>query len=136
MLARIADQPVAQRSAQLRRADAGFAWWEATQTDRKEKDNPKNPEEFLVSGQTYACLDRETALGYRLMSDLREQINSLSPAEKAELLDTVWESLEADAVSLTDAQRAELDYRIARHEQNPTDVIPWQQVRAGLFKKP
>ena len=70
------------------------------------------------------------------MSDLRSQINSLSVAEKAELLDTVWESLEADAVSLTDAQRAELDHRIARHEQNPSSVIPWQQVKAGLFKKP
>jgi len=70
------------------------------------------------------------------MSDLRSQIKSLSPAEKAELLDTVWESLEADSASLTDAQRAELDYRIARHEQDPTDVIPWQQVRTGLFKKP
>ena len=70
------------------------------------------------------------------MSDLREQINSLSPAEKAELLDTVWESLEADAVSLTDAQQAELDHRIARHDQHPADVIPWQQVRTGLFKKP
>jgi putative addiction module component (TIGR02574 family) len=66
------------------------------------------------------------------MSDLRSQINSLSPAEKAELLDTVWESLEADALSLTDAQRAELDFRIARHDQNPSDVIPWQQVRAGI----
>jgi len=51
------------------------------------------------------------------MSDLRSQINSLSPAGKAELLDTVWESLETDAVSLTDTQRGELDYRIARHEQ-------------------
>jgi putative addiction module component (TIGR02574 family) len=50
------------------------------------------------------------------MRNLREQINGLSPAEKAELLDTVWESLEADAVSLTDAQRAELDHRIARHD--------------------
>src|ERR1700679_1238009 len=70
------------------------------------------------------------------MSDLRSQINSLSPAEKAELLDTVWESLEADSASLTDAQRAELDYRIELHEQNPSDVIPWQQVRANLFKKP
>jgi putative addiction module component (TIGR02574 family) len=70
------------------------------------------------------------------MGDLRSQIKSLSPAEKAELLDTVWESLEADSASLTDAQRAELDHRIARHEQNPADVIPWQQVRAGLFKKP
>ncbi len=70
------------------------------------------------------------------MSDLRSQINSLSAAEKAELLDTLWESLEADSASLTDAQRAELDYRIARHEQNPSDVVPWQHVRAGLFKKP
>jgi putative addiction module component (TIGR02574 family) len=70
------------------------------------------------------------------MSDLRNQINSLSAAEKAELLDTVWESLEADSASLTDAQRAELDNRIVRHEQNPSDVIPWQQVRASLFKKP
>lgn len=69
------------------------------------------------------------------MSDLRNQINSLSAAEKAELLDAVWESLEADAASLTDAQRAELDHRVARHEQNPSDVIPWEQVRASLCKK-
>jgi putative addiction module component (TIGR02574 family) len=70
------------------------------------------------------------------MSDLRSQIESLSPAEKADLLDTVWESLEADSASLSDAQRAELDFRTARHQQNPSDVIPWQQVRSGLFKKP
>jgi putative addiction module component (TIGR02574 family) len=69
------------------------------------------------------------------MSDLRSQIETLSAAEKAELLDTVWESLEADSASLTDTQRAELDSRIGRHEQNPSDVIPWQQVMAGLFKK-
>jgi putative addiction module component (TIGR02574 family) len=70
------------------------------------------------------------------MSDLRNQIASLSPAEKAELLDAVWESLEADAASLTDAQRAELDNRIERHEKKPSDVIPWEQVRANLHKKP
>ncbi len=69
------------------------------------------------------------------MSDLRTQIESLSAAEKAELLDAASESLEADALSLTDEQRAELDYCIARHEQNPPDVIPWEQVRAGLFRK-
>ena len=70
------------------------------------------------------------------MSNLRQQIDSLSTAEKAELLDEVWESLEADALSLTDAQRAELDHRIARHEQNPSDVIPWEQVKSRLFQKP
>jgi putative addiction module component (TIGR02574 family) len=70
------------------------------------------------------------------MSDVRSQISSLSAAEKAELLDAVWESLEADAAALTDTQRAELDYRVARHEQNPSDVISWEQIRAGLSKKP
>jgi putative addiction module component (TIGR02574 family) len=70
------------------------------------------------------------------MSSLRHQIDTLSAAEKAELLDEVWESLEADAASLTDAQRAELDHRLTQHQQNPSDVVPWEQVKAGLSKKP
>jgi putative addiction module component (TIGR02574 family) len=81
-------------------------------------------------------MSEKTALPLCYMSDFRNQVNNLSPAEKAELLDTVWESLEADSVLLTEAQRAELDYRIARHEQNSSNVIPWEQVRSGLFKKP
>jgi putative addiction module component (TIGR02574 family) len=51
------------------------------------------------------------------------------------LLDEVWQSLETDALALTDAQRAELDSRIERLEKNPSDVIPWEQVRSDLFKK-
>jgi putative addiction module component (TIGR02574 family) len=70
------------------------------------------------------------------MSALREQIANLTAAEKAELLDEVWQSLEADALTLTDAQRAELDSRIERLEQSPADVIPWEKVRSDLFKKP
>jgi putative addiction module component (TIGR02574 family) len=70
------------------------------------------------------------------MSALRDQIANLTAAEKAELLDEVWESLEAEAVRLTDAQRAELDSRIERLERDPSDVIPWEKVRADLFKRP
>ena len=70
------------------------------------------------------------------MSNLLQQIDTLSAAEKAELLDALWESLEADSASLTDAQRAELDHRTTRHQQNPSDVVPWEQVKAGLSKKP
>jgi putative addiction module component (TIGR02574 family) len=73
---------------------------------------------------------------FKQMRDFRHQIGSLSTAEKIELLDTLWESLEADEVQLTEAQRAELDYRIAQHDHNTADVIPWEQVRTGLFKKP
>lgn len=70
------------------------------------------------------------------MNDLRNQINGLSAAEKVELLDAVWESLESDAQALTDGQRTELDRRIERLERNPADVISWEKIRAGLFKKP
>jgi putative addiction module component (TIGR02574 family) len=68
------------------------------------------------------------------MSDLRNEIGNLSAAEKFDLLDALWESLEADEVSLTDAQRNELDHRLMEYERNPDEVIPWEQVRAGLFK--
>jgi putative addiction module component (TIGR02574 family) len=33
------------------------------------------------------------------------------------------------------AQREELDHRLAEYQRNPDDVIPWEQVRAGLAKK-
>ena len=70
------------------------------------------------------------------MSDLRNRIENLSATEKNELLDLLWESLDKDDLPLTEDQRRELDYRIARHEQNPSDVIPWEQVKANLLKKP
>jgi putative addiction module component (TIGR02574 family) len=69
------------------------------------------------------------------MNNLRNEIGSLSTAEKFDLLDVLWESLEADAPAPTDAQRAELDCRVSRYERNPCDVIPWEQVRAGLSDK-
>ena len=69
------------------------------------------------------------------MSNLQETIGSLSTTEKFELLDALWESLEADVPPLTDVQRSELDYRVARYEKNPSDVIPWERVRDGLFRK-
>ena len=40
--------------------------------------------------------------------------------------------LEGDGPTLTEAQRTELDDRVARYERNPSDVIRWEQVRAGL----
>ena len=69
------------------------------------------------------------------MSNLRNEIGDLSAAEKFDLLDALWESLEADELSLTDVQRDELDYRLGQYERNPDEILPWEQVRAGLFKK-
>jgi putative addiction module component (TIGR02574 family) len=69
------------------------------------------------------------------MSNLRNEIGNLSATEKFELLDELWESLEADELALTEAQRDELDHRIGQYERNPDEVVSWEQVRAGLFRK-
>jgi putative addiction module component (TIGR02574 family) len=69
------------------------------------------------------------------VSNLQNEIGNLSRAEKFELLDALWESLESDPPALTDEQRTELDCRVAMYRRNPSDVIPWEQVRASLFKQ-
>lgn len=69
------------------------------------------------------------------MSNLQNEIGSLSSAEKFELIDALWESLESNLPALTKEQQQELDYRVTQYEQNPADVIPWEQVRADLFNK-
>ncbi len=69
------------------------------------------------------------------MSDLQNEIGSLSSAEKFELLDFLWESLERDEAALTEALRTELDNRVARYERTPANVIRWEQVRAGLSRR-
>jgi putative addiction module component (TIGR02574 family) len=69
------------------------------------------------------------------MSNLRNEIGNLSATEKFELLDELWESLESDELALTEAQRDELDHRIGQYERNPDEIVPWEQVRAGLFRK-
>lgn len=39
------------------------------------------------------------------------------------------------AAPLTEAQRAELDRRIAEHEASPDDVVPWEEVKASITKR-
>lgn len=68
------------------------------------------------------------------MSNLRNEIGNLTAAEKFDLLDALWESLEADELSLRDGQRDELDYRMGQYERNPDEVIPWEQVKAACSR--
>jgi putative addiction module component (TIGR02574 family) len=50
------------------------------------------------------------------MSNLQHEIGALSQAEKLDLLDMLWESIEADIPALTEEQRSELDHRVARYK--------------------
>ena len=69
------------------------------------------------------------------MSTLPSQISDLSVTEKFDLLDALWQDIEAHAPTLSDEQSAELDRRMAKYEQDPSDVIPWERVKGDLFER-
>ncbi len=64
-------------------------------------------------------------------------IERLGIEERLTLVEELWDSIAADStvVPLTQAQRAELDRRIAEHEANPDDVVPWEEVKASITER-
>ena len=63
-----------------------------------------------------------------------EEIEQLCVAERVQLAEEIWDSIAAtsERLPLTDAQRQELDRRLALHEGEPARVTPWEEVRAKL----
>jgi putative addiction module component (TIGR02574 family) len=61
-------------------------------------------------------------------------IDRLGIEERLALVDEIWASICADTASfpLTDAQRAELDRRVADDDAYPDDVAPWADVKAAI----
>lgn len=64
-------------------------------------------------------------------------IENLGIEERLSLVEELWNSIAADssAVPLTEAQRAELDRRIAEHESNPNDLVSWEEVRTSVTER-
>ena len=58
-------------------------------------------------------------------------IEPLSVEERLALVEELRDSI-AEATPLTEAQRAELDRRLAEHEARPDDVIPWESIKASI----
>ena len=59
-------------------------------------------------------------------------LTRMTPDEKLALIDELWDSLSAEEPSLTPAQRAELDRRLARLEREGAVGTPWEDVRAAM----
>ncbi|HEX6861543.1 MAG TPA: addiction module protein, partial [Thermoanaerobaculia bacterium] len=51
----------------------------------------------------------------------------LSVAERLQLVEDLWDSIaaEPEALQLTQAQKEELDRRMAEHRADPGSAIPW-----------
>jgi putative addiction module component (TIGR02574 family) len=63
-------------------------------------------------------------------------IERLSVAERLVLVEELWDSIAASTPTpITDAQRAELDRRLADHEANPDDVVSWEEVHSSITRR-
>ncbi len=66
-------------------------------------------------------------------TNLIAQVRKLSLAEQIDLVEVLWGGIagQPDALLPTDAQRAELDRRLADHRAHPDDVLNWSDVKAA-----
>jgi putative addiction module component (TIGR02574 family) len=64
---------------------------------------------------------------------LLQELLQLSPAERVEIAQELWDSVEeANLPPLTPAQMEEINRRMAEHERDPSRAIPWEEVRERL----
>lgn len=64
---------------------------------------------------------------------LLQELFQLTPAERIELAQELWDSVEPnDYPPLTPKQSEEIDRRIAEHEKDPSSAISWDVVLASL----
>lgn len=59
----------------------------------------------------------------------------LSPNERLDLIGQLWDSLGDADVPLPEAQKAELARRLSSLDQDRTQAITWEQLRAELARR-
>jgi putative addiction module component (TIGR02574 family) len=64
-------------------------------------------------------------------------INKMSIDDRIALIEEIWDSVvaEQEQTPLTEAQKTELDRRLAAYEENPANVIPWEQIKAKALAR-
>ena len=63
---------------------------------------------------------------------LLAKVASLSPTDRIEFIGAIWDTLSADDLPVTEAERDLIDTRLADMERNPSDQSPWYEVKARL----
>ena len=68
-------------------------------------------------------------------ASLMSKVKALTPAERLEFIEAVWETMGAEEVPVTAAERSLLDARIGDADVNPSDQSPWSEVRERLKRQ-
>ncbi len=59
-------------------------------------------------------------------------VSKLTPEEKLDLIDELWQSLLPEDVPLTPEQRAELDLRLDRLDRDGPKGVAWERLRSEM----
>jgi putative addiction module component (TIGR02574 family) len=65
-------------------------------------------------------------------ADLLAAALKLSPSDRLELIEALWDTLSDEDLPVTPEDRALLDERLADVERNPDAQSPWDEVKARL----
>jgi putative addiction module component (TIGR02574 family) len=75
----------------------------------------------------------------RMTKPQLDDLLKLPVSERIDLAMALWDSIaEADLqdqLPLTEAQKAELERRLAEHDRDPSRAIPWEEVQRRLRDK-
>ena len=69
---------------------------------------------------------------------LLAELLQLSPAERIQLAEDLWDSVAVSPDSmpgLTEAQIAECERRLTEHDRDPSTAVPWEEARARLLSR-
>lgn len=66
------------------------------------------------------------------MSRPAVDIEQLTPAERLDLIERLWDSLSDEDVPITAAQRSELEHRLDALDREGPIGVPWEQLRDEL----
>ena len=69
--------------------------------------------------------------------DVLSAASALNVDDRIRLIDALWEGIEEEGPppELTEAQKQEIDRRLAAFEAHPERGIPWEQVEAEALAK-
>jgi putative addiction module component (TIGR02574 family) len=62
-----------------------------------------------------------------------EDTMEMTPQERWDLAQGIWQTLEAEPIGFSSEQRGEIERRLEEYERNPSDAVPWEEARRRLL---
>ena len=67
-----------------------------------------------------------------------DDLFKLTPAERIQLAEDLWDSVAANPENLpplTEPQRIEIERRLSEHRRDPSSALSWDEVRSRLWSR-